>query len=246
MGISKFLQNELPILLSRSGYEALSEVTSNLFYSQSTTVIDNYRGKLQCIGLELSLWMLICIHYFVFIDFLSFFIEEENFYILDVQVSRACYIKSIFREMYVLLNDGSRRFSRGKKFVRRSIHREPIYPTAHPDERSRWRRHRPSYFSSSSTILSCLTRIFEVNFFPKWTNDGHSARSWLGASGVMRDWYEKLSRLISVSEDGFVESSKDSTRLFPFPRDALWPTQALPFILHENKSEKEDRLPWEM
>lgn len=127
-------------------------------------------------------------------------------------------------------------------FDGRSIYREPIYPTAHPGERSQ------------AKVSSLLLLVIGYSLMPHedfrgelFSQMDEQRTPRADVIGRFRCDARLMREAVEIDSVGgrLVETSKDS-RALPSPRDTLWPPQTLPFILHENKSEKEDRLPWEM
>lgn len=168
--------------------------------------------------LELSLWSaLICIHYFVFIDF---FINpyREEFYILDAQVSSKCCKIDILNSKWRL-----RRFFRGKKLVQWSVH---LSGTNIPNRSS-----RRAIAGEAIVPLTSRRRLFSR---ASW---GFSRQTFFpnGRTADMIGRFRCDARLIREAVEidfrvggRLVETSKDSR--LPSPLDILWPPQTLPFI----------------
>lgn len=129
-------------------------------------------------------------------------------------------------------------FSDGRKFVRRSVHLIEInISIARPNERFK-RRH----CSSRHRIVSHVSRGFSGELPPKWTNSG-------GHPDVI-GCFRCDGRLIREAvEIDFRVGKRLAVEIPKGPRGhpaTFYDRHKFPFILDENKFEKENRFPWEM
>jgi len=129
----------------------------------------------------------------------------------------------------------------GRKFVRWLVHSEINISTARPDKRFK-RRHCSSFPSSGS--LSYLTRIFrrtssqmdERRRTPRRRRDWVLQVRWEIDTRSCWDWFPCRKT---------AAGGRDPLRIRG-PPATFYDCRKFPFILDENKSEKEDRFPWEM